>query len=101
MYLENGNPKLGVRFVGDEVAEIQGQRNNSKIPLKYFDTFMEYQKKCNKIIYKPLILKINLYIGVSDKSCQILSKNHLGYLKSWRLNSRFMPGKLRQKKLIL
>ena len=53
VYLENGNPKLGVRFVGDEVAEIQGQRNNSKIPLKYFDTFMEYQKKCNmKLSYR-------------------------------------------------
>lgn len=32
VYLENGKPKLEVRFVGDEIQEIQGEQNNNKIP---------------------------------------------------------------------
>ena len=47
VYLENGQPKLGVRFDGDEVAEIQGEKNNGKIPHKYFDTFKEHQQEYN------------------------------------------------------
>ncbi|MGN1153592.1 MAG: hypothetical protein ACI4S3_06150, partial [Candidatus Gastranaerophilaceae bacterium] len=37
VYLENGKPKLGVRFVDDRIEEIQGEYNNGKIPIKYFD----------------------------------------------------------------
>ncbi|MBQ7450293.1 hypothetical protein IJS77_02655 [bacterium] len=44
VYLENGKPKLGVRFVGDEIQEIQGEKNNSKIPVIYFDVAMEHVK---------------------------------------------------------
>ena len=47
VYLENGQPKLGVRFVGDKVQEIQGEKNNGKIPPKYFDTFKEHQQEYN------------------------------------------------------
>ena len=36
VYLENGQPKLGVRFVDGAVKEIQGVLNNGKIPLNYF-----------------------------------------------------------------
>ena len=43
IYFENGKPKLGVRFVGDEVQEIQGEKNNGIIPYKYFDVFKKYQ----------------------------------------------------------
>ena len=35
VYLENGKPKLGVRFVGDDIEEIQGERNNNRIPIDY------------------------------------------------------------------
>lgn len=35
IYLENGKPKLGVRFVNDEIKEIQGEKNDSNIPPKY------------------------------------------------------------------
>ena len=57
VYLENGQPKLGVRFVGDKVKEIQGERNNGKIPPKYFKTFEAYKKKnkfamCNSAEYQ-------------------------------------------------
>ena len=37
IYMENGKPKLGVRFDGEEIQEIQGKLNNSKIPLAYLD----------------------------------------------------------------
>ena len=37
VYLEKGKPKLGIRFDGDEIQEIQGEKNNSKIPVKYLD----------------------------------------------------------------
>jgi len=37
VFLENGQPKLGVRFVGNLIAEIQGELNNGKIPIKYLD----------------------------------------------------------------
>ncbi|MBS5803336.1 MAG: hypothetical protein KIC80_10080 [Brachyspira sp.] len=42
IYLENGQPKLGVRFVDDEIAEIQGEKNNGKISPKYLDTAEEH-----------------------------------------------------------
>ena len=37
VYLEDGKPKVGIRFVEDRIQEIQGEANNSKIPLEYFD----------------------------------------------------------------
>ena len=45
VYLENGQPKLGVRFVGNKVAEIQGENNNGKIPIKYYDKLTEHINK--------------------------------------------------------
>ena len=47
VYLENGQPKLGVRFVNDEVEEIQGEKNNGKIPVKYLETFKNHQQECD------------------------------------------------------
>lgn len=43
VYLENGKPKLGVRFVGDEIQEIQGEKNNG-IPIKYLDIAEQHIK---------------------------------------------------------
>ncbi len=48
IYLENGNPKLCIRFIGDEVAELQGERNNGIVPCKYATEADKYFKK-NKI----------------------------------------------------
>ena len=42
VYLENGKPKLGVRFVEEEIKEIQGEQNNNKIPLNYLDIIQKY-----------------------------------------------------------
>jgi len=35
IYLENGKPKVGVRFHYDNITEIQGEKNNGEIPIKY------------------------------------------------------------------
>lgn len=48
IYLENGEPKLGVRFISDVIVEIQGEKNNSKIPVKYMDIAYEHTKN-NKL----------------------------------------------------
>ena len=42
VYLENGKPKLGVRFVKNEIEEIQGEKNDMKIPQKYLSTFVDF-----------------------------------------------------------
>lgn len=47
VYLENGEPKIGIRFVGNKIQEIQGERNDSQIPLKYFDLVNDYVGKNN------------------------------------------------------
>lgn len=42
IYLENGKPKIGVRFIENEIEEIQGVLNNGKIPLPYLNTVEEH-----------------------------------------------------------
>lgn len=47
VYLENNKPKVGIRFNRNIIAEIQGEQNNQKIPLKYIDkikSFVEENK---------------------------------------------------------
>lgn len=44
VYMEKGKPKLGVRFIGDEIQEIQGENNNSKIPIEYSNIALEHIK---------------------------------------------------------
>lgn len=46
IYLENGEPKLGVRFSKDKVREVQGELNNGEIPIKYADIVFEHIKDC-------------------------------------------------------
>ena len=53
IYLENGQPKLGVRFNGDKIAEIQGEKNDGQIPLKYFDIFNDYRKNKQLNDFEP------------------------------------------------
>lgn len=47
VYLEEGKPKIGIRFVGNKVQEIQGEMNNSKIPYEYFEIVNDYIQKNN------------------------------------------------------
>ena len=46
-YLENGVPKLGIRFSGCEIQEVQGEKNNSAIPKEYLDIVKKYIIKGN------------------------------------------------------
>jgi len=45
VYLENGKPKVGIRFIGNEIEEIQGELNNSVIPVKYLNVIEDYIKE--------------------------------------------------------
>ena len=42
IYLENGCPKIGIRYKNDEIQEIQGEKNNLKIPPKYFSVVKKH-----------------------------------------------------------
>lgn len=42
IYLENGQPKIGVRFNENRIEEIQGEKNNTQIPIAYYDTVISY-----------------------------------------------------------
>lgn len=44
VYMENGSPKLGVRFLGDKIAEIQGEKNDTQIPFRYGKVALEHIK---------------------------------------------------------
>ena len=44
IYLENGLPKVGIRFSGSQIIEIQGVENNDKIPCEYLDKVKGYIK---------------------------------------------------------
>lgn len=45
VYLEQGKPKLGVRFNDGKIAEIQGENNNSDIPVDYHSTIHSFIDK--------------------------------------------------------
>jgi len=45
VYLENGKPKAGIRFIKNNIEEIQGELNNSVIPVKYLDVIEGYIKE--------------------------------------------------------
>lgn len=45
IYMVDGKPKVGIRFEDDNIVEIQGQRNNSHIPLLYSEEIKDYTQK--------------------------------------------------------
>ena len=45
IYFEDGRPKIGIHFVDNKIKEIQGERNNGKIPFLYVDKVKKYIKK--------------------------------------------------------
>ena len=47
IYIADGKPKVGIRMVGDKIAEIQGQRNNSQTPLLYSEEIRKYTQENN------------------------------------------------------
>ncbi len=45
VFVDKGKTKVGVRFDGDKVDEIQGKANNSRIPMDYFDEVYKHLKE--------------------------------------------------------
>ena len=58
IYLEDGKPKLGIRFKGDEIKEIQGEKNNGKIPIDYLDIIQKHISENNLSLTKNTQNKI-------------------------------------------
>lgn len=44
IYLENGKPKMAIRFVKDQIEEVQGEKNNGQIPFQYVEELKSYLK---------------------------------------------------------
>ena len=47
VYLEDGKPKVGIRFIGNQIIEIQDELNSYLIPYDYFDITKDYIKANN------------------------------------------------------
>ncbi len=45
IYMTDGKPKVGIRFKGDSIEEIQGPRNNSMIPVLYAREIENYTRE--------------------------------------------------------
>lgn len=45
VYLVDGKPKIGLRFEGKKLQEIQGEKNNTQIPMSYYDIITDYIEK--------------------------------------------------------
>lgn len=70
VYIEKGKPKVGVRFVDDKIEEIQGEKNNGKIPIKYLDEIETHIKNNSLTPGK----KTNKQIALAEKTKPIITK---------------------------
>lgn len=70
VYLENGEPKIGVRFHKDKIKEIQGERNNGMIPINYLDEIENHIKNNNL----PLENLANKQLNKAHKIKPIITK---------------------------
>jgi len=58
VYLVKGQPKVGIRLVGNKIREIQGEKNNSYIPMDYFDEILDYLDKNKLNLHRDARLQI-------------------------------------------
>lgn len=58
VYIKNRCPKIGIRFVGDQINEIQGELNDGKIPISYLDTIENHIAENNSKLTKNVNKKI-------------------------------------------
>ncbi len=78
VYIVDGKPRVGIRFEADKIVEIQGQRNNSKIPLLYSQEIKDYTQKNN---LKGLEDKINNAVETA-KRCAPLKEEFKALLEN-------------------
>lgn len=69
IYMEKGKPKLGIRFTGDEIDEIEGPINNRDIPPEYYEAFKKHQKENNYNLSSAAIEQVMSYAyeNIKDK----------------------------------
>ena len=68
VYMENGKPKLGVRFDSVGIVEIQGEKNNTKIPLKYLDIVKKHLSENNYMISNRVVKEFRQAEITKDKA---------------------------------
>lgn len=62
IYYENGAPKIGMRMDKNKICEIQGEKNNHKIPIEYIDVIQDYINEQNLECDENIDVKIlNLF----------------------------------------
>lgn len=77
LYYEAGQPKIAIRFDNDKIVEIEGFKNNKRIPQEYLETIKKhisenslkispYEK--NRFDEAELIAKVNYDIGDAIKN---------------------------------
>ena len=64
IYLENGQPKIEIRSIGDSICQIFGEDLNKEIPLDYYDVIENHINETN--------LKIDNYLQTKSKSAKKL-----------------------------
>jgi len=60
IYFENGEPQLGLRFWHEKIYEIQGSKNDGKVPIKYLGLLENY------IAENDIDLIIDAEVQISD-----------------------------------
>jgi len=91
IYFEDGQPKLGMRIINNKIGEIQGEKNNGKISLKYLQTIKNF-KKTRNIDLQPFVKEqINIAKWKSIK---------LNYIK-FRLGKNFQIDSIDKAKKVL
>ena len=96
VYLENGQPKLGVRFFDDWIQEIQGELNNGKIPISYFDELKKHidenglllTANAKKEIKTAQEVKAEVEIVRQDLENEISSNDVKGIFKYFGINAK-------------
>ena len=94
IYIENSQPKIGIRFIGNTIQEIQGEFNDGKIPHKYSKIVNEHiknyklsQKAENeiKIVSKTAkniqTIKNDLSVAIQNNDAEEIFK-YFGFIKS-------------------
>lgn len=94
IYIENNQPKIGIRFIGNTIQEIQGEFNDGKIPHKYSKIVNEHiknyklsQKAENeiKIVSKTAkniqTIKNDLSVAIQNNDAEEIFK-YFGFIKS-------------------
>ena len=74
IYLEQGKPRLGLRFNQDTLVEIQNERNNNIISLKLFDVLNDYIENKEFNLSGMIISRINKAREKKIKSKEIREK---------------------------